>query len=186
MVKNLIVIKNSKSPFSALQESLRPHRKYHKAASTPKKGSFDGSGLIALIHHDLPIIDQLQLLKSIKNKWPNIAVIFVGNLLNSRDLILLFREGLADYLTEPIDIDELKAVTQRITCMRAMTIFDPSKYNLTDREFEVCKLLVEGFSGKKTAEILEITPATIKVHKARAMHKLGIKNLPDLVRMIGY
>jgi DNA-binding NarL/FixJ family response regulator len=184
-VKNLIVINNPKSPFDALKSSLKPYQRTHKA-STLKKLPFEGSGLIVLIYANSAITDQLELLKSIKNKWSKINVILSGKALNSEEIILLFRGGLADYLTEPVDANDLKEALLRINKIQEEAAFNPSKFNLTNREFEVCQLLVEGLNGKEAAEYLDITPATIKVHKARVMQKLRVKNLPALVRMVGY
>lgn len=184
-MKNLIIINKSKPPFEALQGALKPHQKQYKA-SAPKKLPFEGSGLIALISANSTTSEQLALLKSIKRKWPKINVILSGKPLNSNDITALFREGLADYLTEPIDAIDLRVATQRLNQQQARAAFNPSKFNLTNREFEVCKLLVAGLNSKKAAEHLDITPATIKVHKSRILQKLEVKNLPDLVRMVGY
>jgi len=130
--------------------------------------------------------EQLKLLKSIKEKWPKISVIFSGRSLASDEIISLFREGLGDYLVDPINARDINKAVQRINQQQTGTIFNPSKYNLTNREFQVCKLLTKGLNGKKAAELLQITPATIKVHKSRVMRKLGVNNLPDLVRMVEY
>ena len=184
-MKNLIVINNAKSPFDTLKESLKPHQRRHKTSAL-KKLPFEGSGLIVLIYPSLTASKQLELLKSIKSKWPKISVIFSGMPINFKEVIQLFREGLSDYLIEPINASELIAATQRIERQQSEIAFNPSKFNLTNRELEVCKLLVAGFNGKQAAEYLHITPATIKVHKSRVMRKLGVKTLPDLVRVVGY
>ena len=153
---------------------------------TLDKHPFEGSGFIVLIYSDSRIGKQLDTLRLIKSEWPKIRVIFSGSTLNSKEIISLFREGLADYLTQPIEINDIMAATQRLYQIQDCISFNPSQFNLTSREFEVCKLLVEGLNGKKAAEYLGITPATIKVHKSRIMRKLQVNNLPDLVRMVHF
>jgi two-component system response regulator NreC len=53
---------------------------------------------------------------------------------------------------------------------------------LTERERDVLKLLVEGYSTQEMAEILVITPKTVEGHKTNLMAKLGIHNRVDLVK----
>ncbi len=56
-------------------------------------------------------------------------------------------------------------------------------YNtLTGREREILKLLAEGYSTQKIAEMLVITPKTVEGHKTNLMAKLGIHNRIDLVK----
>lgn len=53
---------------------------------------------------------------------------------------------------------------------------------LSAREREVLQLVVEGSGNKETAERLGISPKTVEVHRARIGSKLGIPDLPGLVR----
>jgi DNA-binding NarL/FixJ family response regulator len=53
---------------------------------------------------------------------------------------------------------------------------------LTSREREVLQLVVEGRGNKETAEVLGISPKTVEVHRAHIASKLGIYDLPGLVR----
>jgi len=53
---------------------------------------------------------------------------------------------------------------------------------LTERERDVLKLLVEGYSIQEVADILVITPKTVEGHKANLMAKLGIHNRIELVK----
>jgi len=53
---------------------------------------------------------------------------------------------------------------------------------LTKREREVLKLLVEGYNTSDIADLLIITPKTVEGHKTNLMAKLGIHNRIDLVK----
>jgi DNA-binding CsgD family transcriptional regulator len=48
--------------------------------------------------------------------------------------------------------------------------------NLTNREREVLKLLVEGASNEKIAQSLYISVATVKAHLTGIFEKLGVKS----------
>ncbi len=53
---------------------------------------------------------------------------------------------------------------------------------LTDRERDILKLVVEGYKTRQIAEMLIITPKTVEGHKTSLMRKLGIHNKLDLVK----
>ena len=53
---------------------------------------------------------------------------------------------------------------------------------LTSREREILQLLVEGKTNKRIAEILFLSPKTIETYRSHLMQKLGIKDLPGLVK----
>lgn len=54
---------------------------------------------------------------------------------------------------------------------------------LTPREKEILKLLVDGKSNKVVAARLAISPRTVEVHRANIMGKLQAHSLVDLVRI---
>ncbi len=53
---------------------------------------------------------------------------------------------------------------------------------LTAIEGEILKLVVEGKSNAKVAALLGLSPRTVETYRARLMRKLGVDNLPDLVK----
>ncbi len=53
---------------------------------------------------------------------------------------------------------------------------------LTDRERDILKLVVEGHKIRQIAEMLTITPKTVEGHKTSLMRKLGIHNKLELVK----
>ena len=53
---------------------------------------------------------------------------------------------------------------------------------LSPREREILQLVVEGRSSVEIAEELSLSPKTIETYRSRMMHKLGIRDLPSLVK----
>jgi len=47
---------------------------------------------------------------------------------------------------------------------------------LTDREFEVLKLMVQGLHNQEIAEKLNITQKTVDFHVANIIQKMGVEN----------
>ncbi len=55
-------------------------------------------------------------------------------------------------------------------------------HSLSHRERQVVQLLATGKSNKETAAILSISVRTVETYRARAMLKLGLRSLAELVR----
>jgi DNA-binding NarL/FixJ family response regulator len=53
---------------------------------------------------------------------------------------------------------------------------------LSSREREILQLVVEGKSSTDIANLLNLSPKTIETYRSRLMAKLGIDNLPGLIR----
>jgi DNA-binding NarL/FixJ family response regulator len=54
--------------------------------------------------------------------------------------------------------------------------------SLSNREREVLQLTVEGRSSARVAEILALSPKTVETYRCRLMAKLGLNDLPSLVK----
>jgi RNA polymerase sigma factor (sigma-70 family) len=54
--------------------------------------------------------------------------------------------------------------------------------SLSQREREILQLLVEGRSGIEIARQLNVSPKTVDTYRSRMMQKLGITDLPGLVK----
>ncbi len=53
---------------------------------------------------------------------------------------------------------------------------------LSDREFEIYRLIGEGHLTKDIADKLHISPKTVEVHRVNIKKKLGISSFPELIR----
>jgi DNA-binding NarL/FixJ family response regulator len=56
---------------------------------------------------------------------------------------------------------------------------------LTSREWEVLDLLCSGAGTAEIARMLDISPATVRSHTARALRKLGLPNRESAIRTLG-
>jgi FixJ family two-component response regulator len=56
----------------------------------------------------------------------------------------------------------------------------------TPREAQVCALVASGRLNKQIAALIGTTEKTVKVHRARAMTKLGVHSVAELVRAVDY
>jgi DNA-binding NarL/FixJ family response regulator len=53
---------------------------------------------------------------------------------------------------------------------------------LSPREREILQLVVEGKSSAEIGHTLALSPKTVETYRSRLMKKLGLSNLPDLVK----
>ena len=53
---------------------------------------------------------------------------------------------------------------------------------LSPREREIIQLVVEGKTSLEIANLIFLSPKTVETYRSRLMQKLGIKNLPDLIK----
>jgi two-component system response regulator NreC len=54
---------------------------------------------------------------------------------------------------------------------------------LSEREREVIQLVVEGHTSKEIGAMLHISSKTVESHRSRAMGKLGVENIVQLVKL---
>lgn len=55
--------------------------------------------------------------------------------------------------------------------------------SLSARERQVLRLVVNGYSSQKIADLLSLSPKTVDTYRSRLMLKLGADDLPALVRL---
>lgn len=55
---------------------------------------------------------------------------------------------------------------------------------LTPREFEVMQLVIKGMLNKQVGGDLGVAEKTVKVHRGRLMHKLGVTSVAELVQLV--
>jgi FixJ family two-component response regulator len=100
------------------------------------------------------------------------------------------KKGAVDFLTKPVDGDELMEVI-RLSLekdlvnreQRALISTIQKLINTrTPREYEVMTYVITGLLNKLVASDLVISEETVKIHRGRVMHKLGIVSIAELVR----
>jgi two-component system, LuxR family, response regulator DctR len=55
---------------------------------------------------------------------------------------------------------------------------------LTEREAEVMRLVIEGWPNKLVADALAISVRTVEVHRARAFEKMNLKSTVELANRL--
>jgi FixJ family two-component response regulator len=102
------------------------------------------------------------------------------------------KSGAVDFLTKPVEskalLDAVHRAMARDASERAIAsqIRDVRERfsTLTAREREVLDGVAAGLLNKQIAADLGIVEKTVKVHRARAMAKMGARSVAELVRMV--
>jgi two-component system NtrC family response regulator len=69
---------------------------------------------IALIDYKMPELDGLQTLREIRNLYPDLPVVMMTAYGTVETAVASMKEGALDYLTKPIDLDELLLMLQKV------------------------------------------------------------------------
>ncbi len=120
-----------------------------------------------------------------------IPTVFVTAHWDVQTIVKAIRGGADGFLTKPYDPHELVgAVAHALQRSRVHHHADSESAlararaaALTPREREIVRLVVAGKLNKEIACQLDMALVTIKVHRGRAMHKLGAANPAELARL---
>jgi len=101
------------------------------------------------------------------------------------------KAGAFDFIEKPFDDEVLlrtiraatKTSAERRTRAERDARFAHDLGRLTAREREVLMHVLAGRHNREIAALLEISPRTVEVYKARIMDKLNVDRLPDLIRL---
>ena len=120
--------------------------------------------------------------------WPIVMLTAHGDVATTRAAL---KAGAFDFIEKPFDdevlLQAIRAATQRSAERRTQAErearFARDLERLTAREREVLGHVLAGRHNREIAALLDISPRTIEVYKARLMDKLNVDRLPDLVRL---
>lgn len=155
---------------------------------------------IILMDVNMPEMDGIEATKQVKLHYPQIKVLML-TMFNTRDYIeKLLRAGADGYILKNTGKEELTIAIE--TIMRGESFFskevtekimeglqkkknqenDPMMTELTEREKDVLKLIVEELTTNEISETLHISPHTVETHRKNLISKLQVKNIAGLVK----
>jgi two-component system invasion response regulator UvrY len=145
----------------------------------------------------MPGYSGIEILKQIKTHAPNTPVLMLSMYPPEQYAVRAIKAGASGYLTKESAPYELvtavqqilrgrKYITNRVAEVLAGSLEnDGTKLpheNLSDREYEVLRMIVEGKSISEIGECLSLNVNTISTYRSRIMDKMNIRNNADLVK----
>ncbi|MBA4391993.1 MAG: DNA-binding response regulator [Desulfobacca sp.] len=156
---------------------------------------------IVLMDIAMPELNGVEATQQISRECTTVRVIILSMYSTSQHIFAALKAGARGYiLKESAGEDLIKAVRavhsgQIFLCSeisetvasdyvrhREITESQGPLASLSPREREILQLLVEGKSNVKIAEGLFLSPKTIETYRSHLMQKLGLSDLPALVK----
>jgi len=145
--------------------------------------------LVTDIH--LPGMNGFQLQGMLRNRKNKLPIIFLSDHGTISQSVRAIKAGAIDFLVKPVPLEKFFASIQAafVECEKLMLAdrqnrkFKSVLSKLTNREKEVMKLVVRGFSNKEIAAQLGISFRTVEIHRGHMMRKSGVANLLELIHL---
>jgi len=159
-----------------------------EALALVKANAYD----VAVLDMSMPGLSGLDLVKRLKIERPAMRVLVLSMHGEDQYAARALKAGASGYLNKDSAAELLVGALRKIAAggvhigeAAAASLVAAEKQPhraLSDREFEVLRLLVEGKSPTDVAEQLHLSVKTVSTHKTRVLEKLGLKTTADLVR----
>lgn len=145
----------------------------------------------------MPGRNGLDVLKEVKRKRPALPVLVLSMHPEDQFAIRILRAGAAGYITKESAPEELvgalrkvcsggKYVSPQLAEKLAVFIGDettrPPHEKLSDREFEVLRMLARGKTVTEVAEELLLSVKTVSTYRSRVLEKMKMTSNADLTR----
>ncbi|MBM3118670.1 MAG: response regulator transcription factor [Chloroflexi bacterium] len=156
---------------------------------------------VVLMDLAMPIMGGLEATRRIRKQFPETKVLALTQYDDSDYVIPVIEAGARGFVTKMAAFSELASAIQAVyggdsylspsaaavlvqEYQQKTTVEgDKDPYQqLTDREREVLKLVVEGHTARQIADMLVISPKTVEWYKTSLMNKLNIRNKTDLIK----
>jgi two-component system, NarL family, invasion response regulator UvrY len=161
------------------------------------KATFNGTFTIIISDLSMPARSGLDLVEHVKDNLPDTPVLILSMHPEEQYAIRALKTGAAGYLIKESASDELITAVKKILNGRkyissavAEKMADQlnRRHNmqlheyLSDREFEVFKMIASGKSIGNIADTLSLSVTTISTYRSRILSKMDVQSNADLTR----
>ena len=151
---------------------------------------------IAVLDVEMPGMNGIEAARRIRQMSPGTRIVALSMYGDAHYQERMFEAGASAYVLKNEAIDDLVEAIQAV--LRGDRFISPAvahneaiverrsanldKRALSEREAEVLRRLAEGQRIKEIADALNLSAKTVETYRSRIMLKLGIDNLPGLVK----
>ena len=141
----------------------------------------------------MPGMSGLELQEELSRRHTKIPTIFITGHGDVPMAVNAIRAGAIDFIQKPFrDQDLIDRIHEALELEAELSESRLAEQSireriasLTPREHEVMRKVVDGCANKVIALDLGVSQRTIELHRARVMHKMGVRSLADLVKAVG-
>ena len=164
----------------------------YESAETCLDDGVDLSPAVIVSDMVLPGKSGIHLFREIREQGIETPLIFISGYSEPKQIIDGMKLGAVDFLWKPFKSDallevivrSLKLDLERQANLRLTSGVEARWATLSDREEEVCKLMLKGFGNKDIAEQLGIRPDTVNKHRMKTLKKMGVPGRPQLIELL--
>jgi len=151
---------------------------------------------VVLADISMPYMNGIELIRRIRAEHPAIPVLVLSMHKEEEFAVRAIRVGAAGYITKDCASENLalairkivaggKYITAEVAEVLANAIAptqaeSPHK-QLSNREFQIFRMLAQGKTLNEIAHDLSLSPNTVSTHKGRLMNKLGVESNAGMV-----
>lgn len=152
---------------------------------------------VLVLDLSMPGRSGMELIKLVRSEKPKLRILVLSMHEELQYAVRAIKSGASGYLTKETAPTQLMHVLRKIAGGGAFISSGVAEQlalgsmmgstsavheKLTDREFEVFRLIATGMSVTDIAERLNLSAKTISTHKANLMQKMNLQNQSELIR----
>jgi DNA-binding NarL/FixJ family response regulator len=152
---------------------------------------------LLLLDMSMPGKSGIELIKQVRSEKPKLRILVLSMHEEHQYAVRAIRAGAAGYLTKESASRQLVEAIRKVASGGAFISAEvaqelalgampdaegPPHARLSDREFQVFKLIAEGHSVSDIAERLNLSVKTVSTHKANILAKMGMTTQAELIR----
>ena len=123
---------------------------------------------------------------------PTLPVIFLTGHADVPTAVAAVKRGAFDFVEKPFSnnalVDRIEQAlqlsAQALMARRGLHSTARALAELTEREHEVARLVIDGRPNKLIADALQISVRTVEVHRARVFEKMNVKSAVELANLL--
>jgi DNA-binding NarL/FixJ family response regulator len=148
---------------------------------------------VAMLDMSMPGLSGIDLIKRLKLEKPKLRILVLSMHGEQQYAARALKAGAAGYLNKDSASQQLLGALRKVAAggvhigeAAAASLLQsgdkPPHESLSDREFEVLRLLVDGLGPTDIGERLHLSVKTVSTHKTRILEKLNVRSTAELVR----
>ena len=152
---------------------------------------------LLLLDMSMPGRSGIELIRQVRSEKPRLRIVILSMHEESQYAVRAIRAGAAGYLTKESASRQLVEAIRKVAAGGAFISAEvaqqlalgampdakgPPHTTLSDREFQIFRMIADGLSVSDIAERLTLSVKTVSTHKSNILHKMNMTTQAELIR----